>query len=132
MWPCMPPLQASSAECRSLCCKMACRLALSVQECINTTAQLPPCVLRGATQELARPGRCWTGATQSACGAQAGEILIKEGDTGLYDSELYVVKAGEFEVLERRQGAHRRAVPTAATVRHGRLRACRAAHGAHL
>lgn len=38
--------------------------------------------------------------------AQAGEILIKEGDTGLGASELYVVKEGEFEVLERRQGAH--------------------------
>ncbi len=37
--------------------------------------------------------------------AQAGEILIKEGDTGLGASELYVVKTGEFEVLERRQGA---------------------------
>ena len=29
----------------------------------------------------------------------AGEILIKEGDTGLAASELYVVKEGEFEVL---------------------------------
>ena len=28
----------------------------------------------------------------------AGEILIKEGDTGLAASELYVVKEGEFEV----------------------------------
>ena len=27
-----------------------------------------------------------------------GEILIKEGDTGLAASELYVVKSGEFEV----------------------------------
>lgn len=36
----------------------------------------------------------------------AGEILIKEGDTGLAASELYVVKEGEFEVLERRQGVN--------------------------
>jgi len=28
----------------------------------------------------------------------AGEILIKEGDTGLAASELYVVKSGKFEV----------------------------------
>lgn len=28
----------------------------------------------------------------------AGEILIKEGDTGLAASEMYVVKSGEFEV----------------------------------
>ena len=28
----------------------------------------------------------------------AGEILIKEGDTGLAASELYVVKSGQFEV----------------------------------
>ena len=30
-----------------------------------------------------------------------GEILIKEGDTGLGASELYVVKSGEFSVSER-------------------------------
>jgi len=34
----------------------------------------------------------------------AGEILIKEGDTGLGASELYVVKSGKFEVRENRQG----------------------------
>lgn len=28
----------------------------------------------------------------------AGEILIKEGDTGLAATELYVVKSGKFEV----------------------------------
>jgi CRP-like cAMP-binding protein len=28
----------------------------------------------------------------------AGEILIKEGDTGLAAAELYVVKSGKFEV----------------------------------
>ena len=28
----------------------------------------------------------------------AGDILIKEGDTGLAANELYVVKTGEFEV----------------------------------
>lgn len=28
----------------------------------------------------------------------AGEILIKEGDSGLAASELYVVKTGKFEV----------------------------------
>jgi signal-transduction protein with cAMP-binding, CBS, and nucleotidyltransferase domain len=35
---------------------------------------------------------------------QAGEILINEGDTGLAATELYVVKSGKFEVLQRRQG----------------------------
>ncbi|KAG1658436.1 hypothetical protein FOA52_009857 [Chlamydomonas sp. UWO 241] len=34
----------------------------------------------------------------------AGEILIKEGDTGLGASELFVVKSGKYEVLQRRQG----------------------------
>ncbi|KAL6770719.1 FAP295 [Auxenochlorella protothecoides x Auxenochlorella symbiontica] len=38
----------------------------------------------------------------------AGEILIREGDTGLAASELYVVSAGEFEVLQRRRGANLR------------------------
>ncbi|KAK9810359.1 hypothetical protein WJX72_009382 [[Myrmecia] bisecta] len=38
----------------------------------------------------------------------AGDILIKEGDVGLAASELYVVKSGEFEVLERRQGINMR------------------------
>lgn len=33
----------------------------------------------------------------------AGDILIQEGDSGLAASELYVVKSGEFEILERRQ-----------------------------
>ncbi|EFN51455.1 hypothetical protein CHLNCDRAFT_49225 [Chlorella variabilis] len=36
----------------------------------------------------------------------AGEILIQEGDTGLGASELYVVKMGEFEVLQRRKGVN--------------------------
>ncbi|PSC70618.1 cyclic nucleotide dependent kinase [Micractinium conductrix] len=36
----------------------------------------------------------------------AGEILIQEGDTGLSASELYVVKTGEFEVLQRRKGVN--------------------------
>lgn len=31
----------------------------------------------------------------------AGEILIKEGDTGLAATELYVVKSGKFEVRGR-------------------------------
>ena len=31
----------------------------------------------------------------------AGEILIKEGDTGLAATELYVVKSGKFEVSSR-------------------------------
>jgi cGMP-dependent protein kinase 2 len=35
---------------------------------------------------------------------KAGDILIQEGDVGIAASELYVVKEGEFEVLERRQG----------------------------
>mmetsp|Transcript_16982 Transcript_16982/g.36723 ORF Transcript_16982/g.36723 Transcript_16982/m.36723 type:complete len:708 (-) Transcript_16982:974-3097(-) len=34
----------------------------------------------------------------------AGEFLIKEGDTGLAATELYVVKQGEFEVLQKRMG----------------------------
>uniref|UniRef100_A0A7S3R8L1 cGMP-dependent protein kinase n=1 Tax=Dunaliella tertiolecta TaxID=3047 RepID=A0A7S3R8L1_DUNTE len=34
----------------------------------------------------------------------AGEILMKEGDTGLAATELFVVKSGKFEVLQRRQG----------------------------
>jgi cGMP-dependent protein kinase 2 len=29
----------------------------------------------------------------------AGEILIKEGDTGIAATELYVVKSGKFEVI---------------------------------
>lgn len=35
----------------------------------------------------------------------AGEILIKEGDTGLAATELYVVKSGKFEVSRHRAGA---------------------------
>lgn len=35
---------------------------------------------------------------------KAGDILIKEGDTGASAKELYVVKEGEFEVLQMRQG----------------------------
>ena len=38
----------------------------------------------------------------------AGEILIKQGDTGLAASELYVVKSGEFEILETRGGVNMR------------------------
>ncbi|KAI8464570.1 MAG: kinase-like domain-containing protein [Monoraphidium minutum] len=38
----------------------------------------------------------------------AGEILIQEGEVGLAASELYVVKAGKFEVLERRKGVNMR------------------------
>lgn len=38
-----------------------------------------------------------------------GEILIKEGDVGMAASELYVVKTGEFEILENR-GEHRNGV----------------------
>ncbi len=38
----------------------------------------------------------------------AGEILIQEGETGLGASELYVVKEGEFEVLQRRKGVNLR------------------------
>ncbi|MEW5316096.1 MAG: hypothetical protein WDW38_007482 [Sanguina aurantia] len=34
----------------------------------------------------------------------AGEILIKEGDTGAAATELYVTKSGKFEVLQKRQG----------------------------
>ena len=35
---------------------------------------------------------------------RAGEILIKEGDKGSAARDLYVVKSGEFEVLQMRQG----------------------------
>lgn len=38
----------------------------------------------------------------------AGEILIREGDTGLRANELYVVKQGDFEVLQRRKGVNMR------------------------
>lgn len=38
----------------------------------------------------------------------AGEIIIQEGDTGMGASELYVVKKGEFEVLQRRKGVNLR------------------------
>ncbi len=38
----------------------------------------------------------------------AGEILIQEGDTGMAAAELYVVKGGEFEVLQRRRGVNLR------------------------
>lgn len=34
----------------------------------------------------------------------AGEILIKEGDTGMAASELYVVKTGKFEVSSLNAG----------------------------
>jgi cGMP-dependent protein kinase 2 len=44
----------------------------------------------------------------------AGEILIKEGDTGLAAAELYVVKTGKFEVrqaaLSQQQPGQRGAV----------------------
>lgn len=36
----------------------------------------------------------------------AGDILIGEGDTGLGASEMYVVKHGQFEVLQRRNGVN--------------------------
>lgn len=35
---------------------------------------------------------------------RAGEILIKEGDKGSAARDLYVVKSGDFEVLQMRQG----------------------------
>ncbi|WIA37000.1 hypothetical protein OEZ86_008237 [Tetradesmus obliquus] len=38
----------------------------------------------------------------------AGEILIQEGETGLAATELYVVKSGTFEVLERRKNVSMR------------------------
>ncbi|KAG1669908.1 hypothetical protein FOA52_002434 [Chlamydomonas sp. UWO 241] len=34
----------------------------------------------------------------------AGEILIQQGDTGRSAAQLYIVKSGVFEVLERRKG----------------------------
>lgn len=37
---------------------------------------------------------------------RAGEILIKEGDKGVAARELYVVKSGDFEVLQMRQGVN--------------------------
>lgn len=36
----------------------------------------------------------------------AGEILIQEGDVGAAASELYIVKEGKFEVLQKRQGVN--------------------------
>ncbi|KIY99242.1 protein kinase, cGMP-dependent [Monoraphidium neglectum] len=38
----------------------------------------------------------------------AGEILIQEGEVGLAATELFVVKSGKFEVLERRKGVNMR------------------------
>ena len=38
----------------------------------------------------------------------AGDILIGEGNTGLGASEMYVVKHGQFEVLQRRNGINMR------------------------
>eukprot|EP00798_Chlamydomonas_sp_ICE-L_P009757 gene9757-7632_t len=35
---------------------------------------------------------------------KAGDIMIQQGGTGLSASQLYVVKSGKFEVLERRKG----------------------------
>lgn len=47
----------------------------------------------------------------------AGEILIQEGDSGAAASELYVVRSGQFEVLQRPPGAARGAGGAAALVR---------------
>ena len=47
-------------------------------------------------------------ATMYERAVPAGGILIAEGDAGLAAAELYVVKAGEFEVLERRRGVNLR------------------------
>ena len=44
--------------------------------------------------------------TQRFC--TAGEILIKQGDTGLAASELYIIQSGEFEILENRGGVNLR------------------------
>lgn len=38
----------------------------------------------------------------------AGEILIQEGETGLGIDEMFIVKSGEFEVLQRRKGVNLR------------------------
>lgn len=38
----------------------------------------------------------------------AGDILIAEGNTGMGASEMYVVKHGQFEVLQRRNGVNLR------------------------
>ena len=38
----------------------------------------------------------------------AGEILIQEGNTGIGADEMYIVKSGEFEVLQRRKGVNLR------------------------
>ena len=48
------------------------------------------------------------GQRHSARPDGAGEILIKQGDTGIAASELYVVKSGEFEILEKRGGVNMR------------------------
>jgi cGMP-dependent protein kinase 2 len=44
----------------------------------------------------------------ATCATAAGEILIKQGDVGIAASELYVVKTGEFEILENRGGVNMR------------------------
>lgn len=38
----------------------------------------------------------------------AGDILIQQGDVGVAANQLYVVKGGKFEVLERRRGVNMR------------------------
>lgn len=38
----------------------------------------------------------------------AGEILIQEGEAGFGIDEMYIVKSGEFEVLQRRKGVNLR------------------------
>lgn len=45
---------------------------------------------------------------------KAGDILIKEGDTGIAAMELYVVKHGKFEVPSQDEAHHRRCCESAA------------------
>lgn len=42
----------------------------------------------------------------------AGDILIQQGDTGSSAAQLYVVKSGKFEVLERRNNVMFKVIPT--------------------
>ncbi|BDA41611.1 cGMP-dependent protein kinase 2 [Coccomyxa sp. Obi] len=90
----------------------------------RASVKLPPKAVRSSAEDWPFIESClaklllfgkvdWAGQRRIAAemyerSVMAGEILIKEGDTGLGASELYVVKSGEFEVLERRQGINMR------------------------
>lgn len=58
----------------------------------------------------------------------AGEILIKEGDTGLAASELYVVKSGKYEVRGLLVGSHALISLLDAACSRGRGASCASMH----